>query len=101
MTEKKRPAPTINDLPLTEGQKRRVLEWYAHKLWRIAEEGFYRSCVYCERRYNAIVINEDIVLRGGSSPEDLGRLEEEMTKEIIYCICDELEYYSEQNERQN
>ena len=101
MTANKRPIRSINDLQLTKEQKQRVLEWYAHKLWRIVEEGFYYNCGYCERRYSAAVISENIVFGDCDSVESLGRLEDEMTNEVIYCIRDELEYYSEQNERQD
>lgn len=37
---------TINDLPLTEEQKKSVLEWFVRKLWIIPVEGIVQDGDY-------------------------------------------------------
>jgi len=50
---------TIDDLPLDESQKRRVLEWFARKLWIILEEASGEPD-YCGKSYDPLTIDGNV-----------------------------------------
>jgi hypothetical protein len=50
---------TINDLPLTNEDKEKVLMWFARKLWTILEEGSEEPDYYC-KTYDPLVIEGNI-----------------------------------------
>jgi len=91
---------TINDLPLAEEQKRYVLEWYARKLWEIAEEGIYGDGDYYGKHYDPLVIEGNIAHSyvfdlgdgGRHHPFDtLAELEAALTKDVVTAARDRIE----------
>jgi hypothetical protein len=62
----------IDDLPLTDDQKERVLEWFAHKLWVILEEG-RGDADYTGKMYDPLVIEGNIAHSYVFDLEDGGR----------------------------
>ena len=87
------PYQTINDLLLTEMQKRSVLEWFAWKIWEILmelgiEDGYGKP-------YDPLVIEDEVchsyvfdLSDGGRHHkyETLAELEERLKKEVIERI---------------
>lgn len=49
---------SIDDLPITEEQKERVLEWFARKLWIILEEGSGEPD-YHHKSYDPLTIDDE------------------------------------------
>ena len=85
---------TIDDLPLSQEQKKHVLEWFAYKLWIILEEGSGHPDYYC-KSYDPLTINNNIAHSyvfdfndgGRHHPfKDLAHLEEMLVKEGIRRI---------------
>lgn len=50
---------TIDSLPLSETQKKCVLEWFAYKLWRILEEGSGEPDYWC-KSYDPLQIGDGV-----------------------------------------
>jgi len=63
---------TIDDLPLDESQKRRVLEWFARKLWIILEEASGEPD-YCGKSYDPLTIDGNVAHSYVFDFEDGGR----------------------------
>ncbi len=63
---------TINDLPLTEDQKCRVLEWFARKLWVLLEESS-GSPHYYGKSYDPLVVENNTAHSYVFDLEDGGR----------------------------
>lgn len=84
---------TIDDLDLTDEQKKDVLMWYARKLWVIIEESSGEPDYYC-KSYDPLLIDDvtniaysyvfDLNNGGRTHPfKSLEQLEEWLTKETI------------------
>lgn len=90
---------TINDLPLTEEQKKSVLEWFARKLWVIDVEGIAQDGDYYGKSYDPLVIDTEekiahsyvFSLGGGYRHHpynDLKHVEKMLMDEIVgRCKC--------------
>ena len=63
---------TIDDLPLSDEQKRQVLEWFARKLWTLLEEGSGERDYYC-KSYDPLVIEGNVAHSYVFDLEDGGR----------------------------
>lgn len=89
---------TLDDIELTELQRKEVLEWYAWKIWRGLEEGS-GDPYYYGKSYDPLTINRDDHIAhsyvfnfedGGRhhAYRDLAHLEEMLDKELITGISD-------------
>lgn len=94
---------TINDLPLTEEQKKSVLEWFARKLWIIQVEGIAQDGDYYGKHYDPLVIDTEekiahsyvFSLRGGyrhHEYKDLEHIEKMLMDEIVERCKNKIPY---------